>query len=121
MGSYFVHARVELFCLGMMPRAQLFKKSTNVLQLIGDRTPPTARNRSESTQTRNCNLHTRSSEPSWCLNNSVSSSVGLSILDHAMGFAYRTGLASMQSKLIVRQQTHVVLTSYVMTMVQGGK
>ncbi len=83
----------------MVPKAQLFKASAKVLQLISDRAPPTARHSSEGSQTLHlrCGRYTRNGELRWCLNNSTSLSVGLSILDEAMGFAYCRGLASMQT------------------------
>ncbi len=82
-----------------MPKAQLFKASAKALRLISDRAPPTAHDSSGVSRTFNlrCGRHTRNDELRWCLKNSTSVSVGLSILDEAMGFAYLRGLASMQT------------------------
>ncbi len=59
--------------MGIAPKPQFFKKNAWLLRLIGDKTPHTARDRSEvaSTLNRRCYPHTRNGGHSWCLNSSL--------------------------------------------------
>ncbi len=75
--------------LGLAPGAQLLKKSTWLLHLIGDKAPPAVRDSSEVTRAvnRHCHSHTRNGGHSWCLSTSPSLSIGFSIQDEAMDAA----------------------------------
>ncbi len=67
----------------------MLKKSARLLNLIGDKAPPSARDSGEVARSlsRGCYPHTGKGGHSWCLSSSPSLSVGFSTQDAAMNVA----------------------------------
>ncbi len=75
--------------LGIMPCAQLPKKSAWILHQIGDKTSPVARGNDEvaGALNRRCYPYTRNGGHCWCLSSSLCLSEGFSIKDETMDVA----------------------------------
>ncbi len=87
-GSQSVHG--ECFCECIAPRAPIAQQErVGYFTLIGDEVSPAARDRSEAVRTlnRRCYPHTGNGGHKWCLNHSLSLSIGFSIQNHAMDAA----------------------------------